>query len=239
MRGHHIIVSGSSSGIGKSISKLLLSKGATVIGLSRSPEKFNPKNPRFKSFDCDIADLERLPVVVSKIISVFPTIDGFVSNAGFGDFKGLENFSSDQIVSYLNANLISHIIMTRALIPIMKKQKKGKIIFIGSEAALRGSQKGSLYNVAKFGLRGFSQAIRDECAKSNIHVSIVNPGMVRTSFFDRLSFSPGDDSSNAIEPDDIAKVVFSIFEMRLGTVIDEINVSPLNKVIKFNKDEIS
>ena len=80
--------------------------------------------------------------------------------------------------------------MTRALIPLMKKQKKGKIIFIGSDSALQGGKQGSIYSVAKFGLRGFSQALRDECAKSKVHISIVNPGMVRTDFFDELSFSP-------------------------------------------------
>jgi hypothetical protein len=58
--------------------------------------------------------------------------------------------------------------------------------------------------------------------------------MVRTNFFKNLNFSPGDDPSNAIEPYDVAKLVLSIFGMRDGTVIDEINLSPLNKVIRFN-----
>ena len=118
----------------------------------------------------------------------------------------------------------------------MKKHKAGRVVFIGSEAALKGSQQGSLYNSAKFGLRGFSQAIREDCSKSKIHVSIVNPGMVRTAFFENLSFTPGKDPSQAIEPYDVAKVVLGILEMREGTVIDEINLSPLNKVIKFKKD---
>ena len=126
--------------------------------------------------------------------------------------------------------------MTRALVPVMKKQKKGKIIFLGSQSALQGGQQGSVYSATKFGLRGFAQALREECAKSRLHVSIVNPGMVRTKFFDKLSFSPGDDPTNAIEPEDVAEVVLSILKMREGTVIDEINLSPLNKVIKFKKD---
>ena len=237
MKGSCIIVSGSSSGIGKSVSESLLKKGATVIGLSRTQRDFIPKSDRYRWYNCDISNLKKLSEVFKKVLADNPRIDGFVSNAGFGEFKGFESFSTNQTISYLHANLLSHMIMTRALLPLMKKQKKGKIIFIGSESALQGGQQGSIYSVAKFGLRGFSQALRDECAKSKVHISIVNPGMVRTDFFDDLSFSPGDDPSNAIEPEDVAEVVLSILKMREGTVIDEINLSPLNKVIKFKKDK--
>ena len=234
MNGRCIIVSGSSSGIGRSISEILLNAGAEVIGLARNHKKFDPESKNYKPYEVDISDTKNLSQTFSTVLSAYPKVDGFVSNAGFGDFRGLENFSSDKIISYVNTNLVSHMILTKLIIPKMKKFNSGKIIFIGSEAALRGSQKGSLYNTVKFGLRGFSQAIREECSGSNVHVSLINPGMVRTNFFEKLNFSPGDDPSNAIEAYDVAQLVLSIFEMRDGTVIDEINLSPLNKVIKFN-----
>ena len=234
MRGRCIIVSGSSSGIGRSISEILLEAGTEVVGLARNHNKFEPEFENYKPYEVDISDAKNLSKAFSSILSSYPKVDGFVSSAGFGDFKGLENFSSEQIISYVNTNLVSHMILTKLLIPKMKKYNSGKIIFIGSEAALRGSQQGSLYNAVKFGLRGFSQAIREECSGSKVHVSLINPGMVRTNFFKNLNFSPGDDPSNAIEPYDVAQLVLSIFGMRDGTVIDEINLSPLNKVIKFN-----
>ena len=234
MNGRCIVVSGSSSGIGRSISEILLEAGAEVVGLARNHNKFDPESKNYKPYEVDISDTKNLSQTFSTVLSAYPKVDGFVSNAGFGDFKGLENFSSDKIISYVNTNLVSHMILTKLLIPKMKKYNSGKIIFIGSEAALRGSQKGSLYNTVKFGLRGFSQAIREECSGSKVHVSLINPGMVRTNFFEKLNFSPGDDPSNAIEACDVAQLVLSIFEMRDGTVIDEINLSPLNKVIKFN-----
>ena len=65
--------------------------------------------------------------------------------------------------------------------------------------------------LAKFGLRGFSQSIREESSSKNIHVSLINPGMVRTSFFNNLDFMPGEDKSNAIEPDDIGKIIMIFF----------------------------
>jgi len=234
MNGRCIIVSGSSSGIGRSISEILLKAGAEVIGLARNHNKFDPGSKNYKPYEVDISDTKNLSQTFSTVLSAYPRVDGFVSNAGFGDFKGLENFSSEKIISYVNTNLVSHMILTKLLIPKMKKYNSGKIIFIGSEAALKGSQKASLYNTVKFGLRGFSQAIREECSGSKVHVSLINPGMVRTNFFEKLNFSPGDDPSNAIEAYDVAQLILSIFEMRDGTVIDEINLSPLNKVIKFN-----
>lgn len=233
MKGHCIIVSGSSSGIGKSIAKTLLEAGAEVIGLARNHSKSNLKSENYKPYELDISDTYKLSKTFSKVLSAYPRVNGFVSSAGFGNFNGLENFSPEQIMSYVNTNLVSHMIMTRLLVPQMKKYNSGKIIFIGSEAALRGNQKGSLYNAVKFGLRGFSQAIREECSGSKVHVSIINPGMVRTNFFAKLNFSPGDEPSNAIEAYDVAQLVLTIFAMRNGTVIDEINLSPLNKVIKF------
>ena len=114
----------------------------------------------------------------------------------------------------------------------MKRQGSGDVIFIGSEAALEGKRKGSIYCAGKFALRGFSQALRDECSTGNIRVSIVNPGMVNTNFFTDLNFKPGEDSCEHIEPEDVAEAVAMVLNSRKGTVFDEINLSPQkNKVV--------
>ena len=120
------------------------------------------------------------------------------------------------------------------MLPHFKTKNRGDVIFIGSEAALEGGKKGSLYCATKFGLRGFSQSIRQESANKNIRVTLINPGMVRTSFFDDLNFQPGDDEENAIEPTDIADIIINILSMRSGTVVDEINLTPQKKVISFD-----
>ena len=115
----------------------------------------------------------------------------------------------------------------------MKAKGSGEIIIMGSEASIVGKKKASLYSAAKFGLRGFAQSIRDECGNSGVRVCLINPGFVRTPFFDSLNFEPGKDENNAIEPGDIAKIVCDIIETRKGTLIDEINVSPASKTIIF------
>ena len=234
MKDRHILITGSSSGIGRATAQKLLEAGAVVYGIARNHEKFQPDTKRYKPLTIDVTDLKVLPGQLSDLLATQPEIDGLISNAGYGSFEGLENFSPEQIYSYINDNLTSHLVVTRCLLPHFKTKNRGDIIFIGSEAALEGGKKGSLYCATKFGLRGFSQSIRQESANKNIRVTLINPGMVRTSFFDDLNFQPGDDDENAIEPTDIADIIINILSMRSGTVVDEINLTPQKKVIIFD-----
>ena len=234
MKDRQILITGSSSGIGRAISVKLLEEGATVYGIARNHKKFQPDTERYKPVTADVTDLHAIPEKLSDLLISNPEIDGFISNAGYGSFENLENFSPEQISSYINDNLTSHLVVTRCLLPHFKTRNRGDIILIGSEAALEGAKKGSLYCAAKFGLRGFSQSIRQETSDKDIRVTLINPGMVRTAFFDELQFRPGDGDDNAIEAKDIANVVVNILSMRSGTVIDEINLTPQKKVICFD-----
>ena len=227
------LVTGSSDGIGRSITLSLLKSGAKVIGLARDHSKFNPETKNYIKYKTDFSNEEILLNTIAKIIKDHKDLDCLVSNAGFGKFGTLETFSTKEINDFIFTNLTSHMILTNKILPHLKKIRKGNIIFIGSESALKGGKNGSLYSAAKFGLRGFSQSIREESCSKNIHVSLINPGMVRTSFFNNLDFMPGEDKSNAIEPDDIGKIIIDILSTRNGSVIEEINLSPLKKVIKF------
>lgn len=228
-----VLVTGSSDGIGRSITLSLLNSGAKVIGLARDHSKFNPETKNYIKYKTDFSNEEILLNTIAKIIKDHKDLDCLVSNAGFGKFGTLETFSTKEINDFIFTNLTSHMILTNKILPHLKKIRKGNIIFIGSESALKGGKNGSLYSAAKFGLRGFSQSIREESCSKNIHVSLINPGMVRTSFFNNLDFMPGEDKSNAIEPDDIGKIIIDILSTRNGSVIEEINLSPLKKVIKF------
>jgi len=115
----------------------------------------------------------------------------------------------------------------------MRRRKSGRIIFIGSESALNAGRKGALYSSAKFGLRGLAQALREDCSKDGITVSLINPGMVNTAFFDKQSFRPGKEPGNYIEAGDIADTVLHILHSNSNIVFDEINLSPRNKSIDF------
>jgi len=158
-----------------------------------------------------------------------------ISNAGRGIFGGLDQFSATQIREAMELNLVSHMVLVRAFLPRLRQRQHADIILMGSEAALRGGKQGSLYCAAKFGLRGFAQALREECVSSGVRVGMIHPGMVRTEFFEELHFEPGAGDDQAILPEDVAEALWTMLSMRRGTVVDELTLSPQKKVIQFKK----
>ena len=229
------LISGSSSGIGRAISEKLLDNGIKVIGLARDHSKFVPIGKDYVPIEIDLSKVKKLPELIKPILKQNPDIDIFVSSAGYGEFKSLENFSGPQIENFINLNLVSHIVLCRAIVAHMKSQGKGDIFILGSEAGVIGKKKATLYSAAKFGLRGFAQALRNEAGPAGVRVCLINPGMVRSPFFDTLEFEPDGLETNAIETEDIAKIVFDFLGTRHGTIIDEINLSPASKSLKFKK----
>jgi len=230
-----LLVTGASSGIGRAIAKQLLHEGHTVIGSSRDCSKFIVEHENFSSIELDLAQLAQIPAKLKKLEKAFPTLDGVVFSAGYGQFGAVEQFSFAQIEQMMTVNFTSQAFISRALIPNLKRKPQSNLIYIGSEAALKGSRKGSIYCASKFALRGFTQALRDECGSSSVRVSLINPGMVKTNFFDHLSFQPGDAVTHALVAEDIAETVVFILNSNNNMVIDEINLNPANKVIQFKK----
>jgi 3-hydroxy acid dehydrogenase/malonic semialdehyde reductase len=232
-----ILVSGASSGIGHATARLLLEHGFRIVGLARDFSKSSLESENFRAVSMDLSRLDELPERLATLIKHEPAIDGVICCAGSGRFGSLEEFSYAQIDALLGLNLTSQIYLVRALIPGMKQRATGDIVFIGSESARAGGKRGAVYSAAKFGLRGLAQSLRQECASNGIRVSIVNPGMVKTAFFDELEFRHGGEPDNYILPEDVAAAVLSILEARCGTVFDEINLSPQKNVVRFQKPD--
>ena len=220
-----ILITGASRGIGKATTDLLLEEGHEVWGISRTIES---THPRFHAYEIDLSDLEALP----KKLSSFTHVDTIICNVGKGHFGNLEELSFSQIRSLMDLNFLSHAYLIKELLPYLKKQDRADVIFIGSEAGLAGKRKGSIYCASKFAIRGFAQSLREECSTSSVRVSLIQPGMVRTPFYDPLSFAPGDDPAHAILPTDIAAMIRTILEMRHETVFDEIILSPKKRVVQ-------
>ena len=216
----------------------MIRKKINVVGITRNGTGHDFDSEYYVSYQIDLADLKKFPEKFTTILGKYAQIDGLISCAGVGNFGSIENFSLSQIEESLKTNLLSHIALTRYIIPLLKRQNKGDLIYIGSESALEGGKQGSVYSAGKFGLRGFTQSIRAEVAHKNIRVTLINPGMVRTSFFDKLHFEPGPDEKNAIPVEDITKVVINVLEMSQGTSVDEVVINPIIKnVIKKKSNE--
>ena len=233
MKDKCVMITGSSSGIGYEITSKLLALGAKVIGIARNHDKSNLENKNYITYNCDLSVYKKLEILIKQILNNHPQINCLISNAGYGDFGSLENFSILQINNFIATNLTSHMIITKLLLPHFKRNNMGDLIFIGSEAGLLGAKNGSLYCAAKFGLRGFTESLSKDVSKNNIRVSIINPGMVRTDFFENLNFEPGNNEENAISIKDISSTVTYILGLSRNTIVDEINLSPSKKAIKF------
>lgn len=227
-----ILVTGASSGIGKATTEKLLQLGHRVIGVSRNLKRLAYESDQFYGVAIDLSDLIKLPEQIKALEKHYPEIDAVIFSAGMGKFGSLEEFSYSQIENFLNINFTSQAFLARGLISGLKQKPYSDLIFIGSEAALKGNRKGTIYCASKFALRGFTQALREECAKSNVRVSLINPGMVKTAFFNPLSFEPGEASNQHLFAEDVADAVCYILNARPGIVIDEINLNPANKVVK-------
>jgi len=200
-----VIVTGASRGIGAACTQSLLDAGHAVIGLSRQRGHM-PAEALHKAVD--LSDLKSAVEILQDTLREHP-VDTLICNAGRGDIASLENFS----------------ILVRHCLPTFKRRPRSDIVFIGSESALKGGRFGTLYSAAKFGLRGAAQALRAECASANCHVGIVQPGMVRTEFFNQLSFEPGPEPSHAIDPATPDE-----------SMIEEITVNPRQNVVSRKPD---
>ena len=227
------LVTGASSGIGLAITRRLLQQGYRVVGISRHANASTINDPNFVPLALDLCQLEPVDKAIRGLLKEYQ-FNCLIHAAGAGLFGSIEQFSVKQIDQSIRLNLTSGMLLSRALVPAFRRQSKGRFIFIGSESALIAGKKGALYSAAKFGLRGFCQALREDCGKDGIQVSLINPGMVETPFFDQLNFRPGPNNENSIDSDDLAKLVMHILESSPDIVFDEINLSPRVKSIDFS-----
>lgn len=221
-----ILITGASSGIGRAIADKLRAEGHFVVGLSRRPIA------DFPSLSLDLNKLDEIRPAIFSLNKKHGPFDTVIACAGKGHFGHLEQLSPAQVLELFNINILGHIFLIKTLLPDLKKQERSDIIFIGSEAALNGKRKGSIYCATKFAMRGFAQALRDECGTSSVKVSSIQPGMVHSPFYDNLGFEP----EGGLLPEDVADTVSMILKMRQEAVLDEIRLSPKKHVVRFKKN---
>jgi 3-hydroxy acid dehydrogenase/malonic semialdehyde reductase len=228
------LVTGASAGIGRAICTGMLGRGWQVTGVARDPARAGFASDLYSGVSLDLADLDALEARLRSLPRELPPIDTVVLSAGRGLVGGLGELSYRQIREVLDLNLTSQVMVARAFWPQLQK-KGGDLVLIGSECALAGRREGSIYTASKFALRGFAQSLRDEGARAGVRVILVNPGPVRTPFFEKLDIEPGDAKENALTAEDVAAATLHALEAPRSANFDEINLSPLKSVIRKKK----
>jgi len=179
-------ITGSSRGLGRSLTKAVLAKGDQVAATARD---INSLKDLIESYPgqifpvtLNVTDYDQVQIAVKAAIKHFGRIDVLVNNAGFGIVGAAEAFTDEQVRSQLETNLYAPIEITRAVLPFMRKQKSGRILQISSIGGRVGNAGVSIYQAAKFGLSGFSEVLAKEVADLGILVTSVEPGGFRTDW---------------------------------------------------------
>ncbi len=182
-------ITGSSSGFGRLLAEHVLAAGECVAATARNTAKISDLERKFparaKAICLDVTDQKQVSSAVDAALDAFGHIDVLVNNAGYGLVAAQEEAAEDEIRRLIETNVFGVIHVTRAILPHMRKQRKGHIVNLSSVAGLVGTPGLGFYNLTKFALEGISEALAMEVAPLGIHVTAIEPGPFRTDFAGR------------------------------------------------------
>jgi NAD(P)-dependent dehydrogenase (short-subunit alcohol dehydrogenase family) len=183
------LITGSSTGFGRSLAEAALKHGNRLIATARKPEQLQALVDQYpeqvKALPLDVTNLDQVKATVDTAQQAFGRIDVLVNNAGYGLIGALEEVSEEQIQRNFDTNLFGAIHMMRAVLPMMRQQGSGHIVNMSAIAGFTNELGFSIYGGAKFALEGVSEALYGEVAPLGINVTIVEPGPFRTDFIGR------------------------------------------------------
>jgi NAD(P)-dependent dehydrogenase (short-subunit alcohol dehydrogenase family) len=182
-----VLITGASSGIGKETAKLFQAKSWNVAATMRSPENAEDlKN--IVDMECirlDVTDVDSIKSAIAETLEKFGRIDAVVNNAGYGLVGPFEAATQEQIERQFQTNVFGVMNVCREILPYFREQKRGYIVNITSVGGRVTFPLYSLYNATKWAVEGFSESLQYELAEFNIRVKIIEPGPIKTDFYDR------------------------------------------------------
>ncbi len=186
LAGEVAIVTGASSGIGAATARELGARGATVVLAARRAEELEAEARAIRqaggqaaALPTDLSDAAAIELLVIHTIATFGRVDVLVNNAGADWRRPLASSPAEQIRGLVDVNLLAAILLSRAALPGMLHRGHGAIISVGSLSGRVAMEP--LYSATKFGLRGFSLALRRQLSGSGVSVSLVSPGKINTA----------------------------------------------------------
>jgi short-subunit dehydrogenase len=179
------LVTGASSGIGKSTALALKQAGYRVFGTSRKPIPASSNG--ITMLVCDVTDEASVQKMVGELLKQVGRIDLLVNNAGIGLLGGAEESSTAQAQALFDVNVFGVLRVTNAVLPAMRRQQKGRIVNMSSILGLIPAPYNALYASTKHALEGYSESLDHELRTLGIRVVLVEPGITRTSFDENIT----------------------------------------------------
>jgi NAD(P)-dependent dehydrogenase (short-subunit alcohol dehydrogenase family) len=214
------IVTGSSTGIGYETSLILARNGfltyATMRNLNKSEDMkltVAKENLPIQIKQLDVTEDLSVENAIQEISSETGRIDVIVNNAGYGLNGAFEDLAMDEVKAQYETNVYGLMRTTQAVLPIMRKQKSGTIVNISSGAGRFGLPGGSAYVSTKFAVEGLSESMSYELEPFGIKVVIVEPGVIRTNFFDGLVIAKKSQDPNSPYSQIMQKIATGFEEM--------------------------
>ncbi len=189
------LVTGSASGIGAGIALAALAAGdrvvATDIDLDRLNVTYAGFGDQVLTTQLDICDQAQAYAAVNACLEHFGRLDVLVNNAGYGQFGPFEEIEPKAIERQFATNVMGTFNVTRAVLPVLRKQRSGHVINMSSNGGFKGVAGASMYSATKFALEGFSESLAQEITGFGIKLTLVEPGAFRTDFLDSRSLKLG------------------------------------------------
>jgi NADP-dependent 3-hydroxy acid dehydrogenase YdfG len=222
-----LVITGASTGIGAATAKRAVEFGYRVTLAARSEEKLAALRDELGGPDkalalrCDVTSWDDQQALVARTLEEFGQMDAYLANAGFGAKRGFLEESVEHWKSMIDTNVLGAALSIRASLGHFRRQNRGHLLLTSSVAGRR-SLPGSLYSATKHAVTAMGEALRAEVAETNVKVTLIEPGMVDTPFFDNPV-------SNALEADDIARAVMFALTQPPHVDVNEILVRPIHQ----------
>lgn len=173
-----LIITGGSSGIGKATAQLFASRGYKVYELSRSGKSADG----ICHIDCDVTQEETVQQAVAEVVKKEGGVDILISNAGFGISGAVEFTKTEDAKRQFDVNFFGALNIVKAVLPVMRQQHSGRIVFTSSVAAVLSIPYQSFYSASKSAINALALALRNEVSEFGITVTALMPGDVSTGF---------------------------------------------------------
>jgi short-subunit dehydrogenase len=194
LSGKTVLLTGATGGLGRAIAEALAGRGATLVLSSRKGAELEQLAASLPGdgHRAEVSDLAEEGAGL-RLLEAAGEIDVLVANAALPASGKLDGFAEGEVERALRVNLEAPILMARELVPTMTERGSGHMVFVSSLAGKAPTARASLYCATKFGLRGFSHALRSDLRGSGVGVSLVMPGFIRDAgmFADSNARAPG------------------------------------------------